>query len=188
MHLLRFSFPIIWKGKLLYSLFVILCLQFPQVLFAEEPCMTVQAVSYVWSCPGGGQGYFSITTDGCHVLVKYESCSGRYREFLFGILSTYNPNTGNGNLNELLGFVHNESEQLQTKKGRTNSDIKIFLNNTIVKVQKGKYLDEIEKINEGIKGKISINYANQDEISAFEQLKDKEAKRDEKKDVKKDDK
>jgi len=188
MLLLRIISPFLWTRTSLCAILFVCWLQIPQNSFATNPCNNIQSTSFVFSCPNGNQGYLAVFSDGCHTLIKYESCRGRYHEFYCGIISPSHPNTGDGNLNELFEFIMADSEQLQAKSSRNNNDVKNFLVRTVNQVLKDKRIEKIENMQEGVKGKTSLNSADQAEISAFELMIDKESKREEKKDVKKDDK
>jgi len=170
-----------------FSIFIIIVFSFSINVKSEEPCMTINAISYVWSCPDGSQGYFSITTDGCHVLIKYESCRGRYREWFLSYVNPNqtNPNSGEISIDNLINTLSQDFKKVYSKKTKTDSDVSSFVNTAIKKAsetigQNGKIVKDINKKDIELFKK---------KINSDENLKrDKEVKNDQKRDVKKDDK
>jgi len=149
--------------------------------------MTINAISYVWRCPDGSQGYFAIFTDGCHIIVKSEPCGGNYHEWFksYSVPNQINPNCGNVNIDNLIKTIFMDFNKVTSKKNRTDSDVTSFVNSSIKKAsetigQNGKVVKDVNKKDiELFKKKVD---------SETNLKKDKEAKNDQKKDVKKDDK
>jgi hypothetical protein len=167
--------------------FIIVVFLFSNNIKSEEPCMTINAVSYLWDCPDGSHGYFSIFTDGCHVLIKYEPCGGRFREWFFSYLNPNqtNPSCGENNIDNLIKTIAIDFKKVYSKSTKTDSDVTSFTQSAIKKAsvtigRNGKIIqDENKKDIELFKKKVnSITNTN----------KDKEVKNDQRRDVKKDDK
>lgn len=154
---------------------------------ATQPCDTVQTMSYLWSCPDGTQGYFSITTDGCRTLVKYEPCLavvfGGYREWLLQTNDARPPESGSVVLNQILFDLHSDLKINSSKSSNSNADIKNILERNLQKIQKSKAITTLPENKNSTGGSITIRSLSNTEISSF-----KERRNDQKRDVKKDDK
>ena len=124
--------------KSILSLVLLVWLQFPINILATEPCNNMQSISEIWSCPGGGQGFFSVISDGCHLLVRLETCSGTYDEAFYYLSRPGNHKPGYPKIDALFQFFQDESERIMLKKGRTDADIKEFLISSMNKVLKQK--------------------------------------------------
>ncbi len=126
---------------------------------AEEPCMTIQSVSYVELCPDGTtQIYVSIVTDGCHIYAKFDDCAGNYHEWWFDVLRPAGPGTGDRKLDAALGEVRGEFMAMRARPRRTDKDVHAFLDKAIRRLAR--------QTGSG-KGKIKFNAATKLETAEF---------------------
>jgi hypothetical protein len=161
-------FPL-WNKAASLLMIALFLFSIPKNVNADVPCNTIQSVSYIWPCANGNQGYFSYCSDGCHVYIKYDDCTGAYHEWYYSANRHIKPKTGNKEVDNLFNIVLNDFNSLLAKKNATNKDVMSFLKSSIDKVSKRINIG-IDYARKPVKGKVSFNTAPQKEINKFMEL------------------
>ncbi len=173
--------------KTFFLVMLLWFVQIPESSYATVDCNNMQSISMIWSCPNGGQAFFSIITDGCHVLIRFDGCDGNYTDFYYSHYNPKLPRTGNRVADDLFNTVLMDFETVAKKSERTDFDVKDFQKSAISKIRE-KILVKNEKGEMvPVKGNVQTNSANSKEIADFNGHVE-QSRKEEKKDVKKDDK
>ena len=98
------------------------------------PCMSISSHSEVWSCPGGGQGYFSVISDGCHLYVKLEGCSGGYHDWYFRYFAPTPPRTGDATVDAAFNAASADLMSLQKRATLSDRDVAVYVQGTVRKM------------------------------------------------------